>query len=77
MYVEKQSDAASFGAALRGLHGVTCKEAGHFVPFMQVSARAFQRHIAASPDSNAHAIYTKMLPSFKNAEDQILSQSIS
>ena len=68
VHVERQPDAASFGAALRAAHGQRCHESGRLVSFPDLSRAAFHRTEAARPDAEAHALYTALLPRFDETE---------
>jgi sugar (pentulose or hexulose) kinase len=74
VYVEQQSDAASFGAALRAVQALRSVEQGHVVPFDQACKGAFRKVIAAKPNMQAHYLYMSMLPSYEKAESLVVDR---
>lgn len=71
VYVQQQSDAASFGAALRALHGAKCHEKKQFINFKEVCDAAFHRQAKAYPNLAAHATYERMIVSYQKMERQV------
>ena len=72
VFVGKQTSSASLGAAYRALHGWRCAKAKTFVPFAEVLANAPAFEKAATPDSAAHAVYTRMLKRYAALEKKVL-----
>ena len=84
VFVEKQPDAASFGAALRAAHaGQRYAEQRHAhrtgheenigagLTFSEVTKGAFHRTLAAEPNPVAHSVYQAMLPHYELAEQAV------
>ena len=67
------ADSAALGAAYRALHGWTCREEGHFVPFALILAGARPFDVAVRPDTAAHQTYSTMIERFKKLEAEVIA----
>jgi xylulokinase len=63
-----RQNSASFGAALRALHGWKCLQAGKFIPFGQVTDSVEKPELKARPNPANHKIYTGILPRYRRLE---------
>jgi len=74
IHVAPQAASAALGAAYRALHGWTCRERGKYVPFAVVLASAPPFAVPVRPDTQAHEIYTEMLPRYEELERKVLAE---
>lgn len=72
VWVGQQTSSAALGAAYRALHGWVSAKAGRCVPFANILKGGSPFRKAASPDREAHAVYTRMLKRYAEAERKIL-----
>ncbi len=72
VYTAARPNSASLGAAYRALHGFRCATEG-FVPFADIMEAAPSFNLAASPDMNAHAVYTGMLERYADLEAKLMA----
>ena len=75
VYVSRQPNSASLGAAYRALHGWHCARQREFVPFAQVIQTMASFTPAAKPNRHNHHIYTTMLKRYAKLEKSVISIS--
>ena len=71
VFTGDQPNSAALGAAYRALHGFTCAQEQHFIPFADAVKGKGAFHQAAEPDAAAHRIYTDMLGRYASLERQV------
>ena len=74
VFVAEKADSASLGAAYRALHGWRCAQAGTFVPYAGILRDATPFKQVATPDADAHAVYTTMLERYAELEMKVVIQ---
>jgi len=72
VYSAEVTDAASLGAAYRARHGWICKHEGRFIPFAETMTAAPPFEQIATPDPDAHAVYSAMLPRYAELEKHVI-----
>ncbi len=73
VFTADKPNSAALGAAYRALHGWSCVTRQCFVPFAEAMRQAPPFTLAASPDREAHALYTQMLPRYESLESAVLA----
>jgi xylulokinase len=69
--VADNPDSAAMGAAYRALHGYLCDQAGEYIPYNDVTAKAVQPAVVSKPDMQNHEVYTNLLPKFEELEKNL------
>lgn len=76
VFICKEANSASLGAAYRALHGWHCNNAKRFISFTEVLKQAVPFIKAVDPDTSHYEIYTKLMPRYMQLEQSITSGSI-
>ena len=75
VYGSSTADSAALGAAVRALVAVANHSStADSVTFHEFVGHWLDKHLSllASPELEAHSIYTKMLPAYKLAEEHVM-----